>query len=462
MAIFDCVNEGQWAAAKLAAVSGDWIRLAAEVEFSAIQLWNHGGPVPITITSMEDLPARRMVPGDESLLPVITSASASPITTALGASRWVIDGVKVVADVNTVGLVRLGEGEGYSDPAEIPSYLTLDRMLILKSDGIPERRGVMCNAREVTIRRSSILGMDDPDARSQAISGWDTPGPVNIHDCALTASSQNVIFGGTDPSIEDMVPTGIRITGCDIWKPIEWRGVGRHIDNLIELKNARDCQICNNNLWNIWGGEGQEGMAIVLTPRNQNGTAPWCTVDGVQIINNQIWNAGGGIAISAFDPDQPSGPGRNIRIAYTLVDCNAAAWDGNGRSVQMLDGPENVVIDHCTLQSDVTYVTFAGVAAAGFEYTNNIGLARYGFISAAAPGQPTIDASTIDPVLNNNAYVYTVEQYPVAGGTDYPVASWASNLEDPSAGDFRIQGGSMWLTAGSTGGPIGTRRAVVE
>ena len=55
--------------------------------------------------------------------------------------------------------------------------------------------------------------------------------------------------------------------------------------NLFELKNARRVLVEGNLMEYVWQ-EAQIGYAILLTPRNQDGKAPWVTIEDVTIRRN--------------------------------------------------------------------------------------------------------------------------------------------------------------------------------
>ena len=57
---------------------------------------------------------------------------------------------------------------------------------------------------------------------------------------------------------------------------------------------------------NVWR-EAQVGYAILLTPRNQDGKAPWVVLEDVTIRHNVVRHAGGGVSITGEDSNIPSG-----------------------------------------------------------------------------------------------------------------------------------------------------------
>jgi hypothetical protein len=58
---------------------------------------------------------------------------------------------------------------------------------------------------------------------TQAICGWNGPGPFLIENNYLEAAGENVMFGGSDPSIPHLVPNDITIRRRNlIWWPVAW------------------------------------------------------------------------------------------------------------------------------------------------------------------------------------------------------------------------------------------------
>jgi hypothetical protein len=62
----------------------------------------------------------------------------------------------------------------------------------------------------------------------------------------LEGAGENLMFGGADPSIPDLVPSDIEIRGNPFFKPLSWKighltyaGRPWSVKNIFELKNAR-------------------------------------------------------------------------------------------------------------------------------------------------------------------------------------------------------------------------------
>ena len=128
--------------------------------------------------------------------------------------------------------------------------------------------------------------------------------------------------------------------------------------NLIEFKNAQRVTIDGNVLEYNWSG-GQSGHAIVLTPRNQDGGAPWSIVRGITITNNVIRHVSGVLNVLGTDYRFPSQPLSDVVFRNNLVvDLSAANWGGAGQLL-LTSGRRNLTLDHNTVFTDGTSVVYA-------------------------------------------------------------------------------------------------------
>src|SRR5205085_3770332 len=104
-------------------------------------------------------------------------------------------------------------------------------------------------------------------------------GPLRITGNFLEAAGENVMFGG---GAATTTPTDIEIRHNHFFKPMTWKpgqagfvggptGTPFVVKNLMELKNAIRVLVEGNIFQNNWGGFGQPGYAILLTPKNQAG-----------------------------------------------------------------------------------------------------------------------------------------------------------------------------------------------
>ncbi|MGC1651168.1 MAG: putative Ig domain-containing protein, partial [Candidatus Sulfotelmatobacter sp.] len=149
------------------------------------------------------------------------------------------------------------------------------------------------------------------DAQAIAGGAGDLPtGPFKIVDNFLEGSGENIIFGGGAATI---TPTDIEVRRNHLFKPLTWMpghpgfvggtdGNPFIVKNLFEIKNAQRVLFEANVLENNWGGVGQFGYALELTPKNQaSGTqnvCPICLVTDVTIRYSTISHVGGVFVIA--------------------------------------------------------------------------------------------------------------------------------------------------------------------
>src|SRR5262249_35166070 len=192
------------------------------------------------------------------------------------------------------------------------------------------------------IAGSYIADIKSTGQDSQAIGGWNGPGPYVITNNYLEASGENVMFGGADPSIPGLVPSDITITDNQFFKPPSWRAESWVVKNLFALKDARRVSVLRNTFDYTWEG-GQSGYAILFTVRNQDGNCPWCQVDHVTFERNVVRHAAAGVEILGYDDEHPSQQTQAIVIRNNLfADIDSQNWGGNGYFLAGLRGPRGI------------------------------------------------------------------------------------------------------------------------
>ena len=72
-----------------------------------------------------------------------------------------------------------------------------------------QKRCIALNAAAVTIRDSHIADCKAVGKDTQAIGGWNGPGPYMIENNYLEGAGENVLFGGADPAITNLVADGV-------------------------------------------------------------------------------------------------------------------------------------------------------------------------------------------------------------------------------------------------------------
>ena len=234
--------------------------------------------------------------------------------------------------------------------------------------------------------------------------------------------------------------------------PTRWQ-----VKNLFELKNARRVEVADNLFERNWQ-HAQTGIAILFTPRNQDGNCPWCVVEDVAFERNVVRSVVGGITILGYDDSNQSRQTRNIRIVNNLFTDLSAKWGGPAYFLYVFGNPRDIVVDHNTIISPdgAGILNLDGPPVGGFVFTNNVARHNtYGIIgSNQAPGASSITQFLPEAVIAGNVFAgadgYT---YP-KGNTFVSASAFESQFVDYAGGDFRLKPGA-WTAAGRGGVPPG-------
>jgi hypothetical protein len=407
-------------------------------------------------------PGQHVGPSNASTMPKLVAASNSVIVTERRAHHYRFIGIEFSPAPGTFlrDLVQLGLNETAAD--DVPHHIIFDRCYLHGDAQKGTRRGIAMNSRDTAVIDSYLSDFKEVGADSQAIAGWNGPGPFKIINSFLEAAGENVMFGGADPTIPELVPADIVIRGNHLAKPLRWqaddpRFEGTHwsVKNLFELKNARRVLVDGNVFEYNWP-ESQNGFAILFTVRNQDGGAPWSVVEDVTFANNVVRHVASGVNILGRDDIQPSQQTARIAIRNNLFVDVGGRW-GAGRLFQLLDGTVDVSIDHNTgLQSDTLLLGGDHAPHRGFVFQNNIALHnRYGIIgSGAAPGQSTLDRYFPGALVRRNVIVGgQPDRYPA--GNFFPASIEQVGFVSLQDGDYRLVASSSYKRAGTDGRPIG-------
>ncbi|MGB2716125.1 MAG: hypothetical protein WBC51_18230 [Vicinamibacterales bacterium] len=221
-----------------AAAPGDSILLAAGQTFvGPFILRAKPGASWITIRSDapdSSLPADgvRLVPSDKpggntsrSLLPRLIGQSGAWKTTPVlstepGAHHYVLKFLEIDGSANLgfETLIALGE----NSTAAVSYDIVVDRVYAHGHPWKGQKRGIALNSVRTDILNSYISDIKSVNADSQAICGFNGAGPFKIINNYLEGAGENILFGGADPAIYNLVPADIQILRNHIYKPLAW------------------------------------------------------------------------------------------------------------------------------------------------------------------------------------------------------------------------------------------------
>ncbi|MBS1788279.1 MAG: hypothetical protein JST85_11175 [Acidobacteria bacterium] len=404
-------ENGDFQAALNRAMPGDVITLKAGAVFKGnFTLPAKKGTSWIVIRSSTpdaDLPppGTRLSPKQAAMLPkIVTPNSDGAILTAPGAHHYRLLGleISVQSGVKTnYGIIKLGDGSNAQRSLEqVPTDLVIDRCYVHGNPTGDISRGIALNSARTAIINSYISEIHGVGLDTQAICGWNGPGPFQIVNNYLEAAGENFMLGGADPKIANLIPSDIEFRRNHLFKPLSWKSgdssyAGTHwtVKNSFELKNAQRILVEGNVIENNWA-DGQEGFAIVIKSVNQEGSAPWSVTRDVTFVNNIVRHSGAGVNLLGRDPNQPGDVMQRVLIANNLwEDIDGSHWGKtHGRFLQISGAPE-VVVDHNTVFHTGAVITTYDVPSQNFVFTNNLcAHNEYGVKGdGTAPGSNTLN-----------------------------------------------------------------------
>jgi hypothetical protein len=404
-------------------------------------------------------PGVRITPSYAAALPKLVSLSVAPaLATVPGAHHYRILGVELTTESTAgfnYGIVTLGEGGGsiQTSLAQVPHDIVLDRVYVHGSATLDVRRCVALNSAMTAIVDSWLSDCHSQGWDSQAIAGWNGPGPYKIVNNYLEGAGENIMFGGSDPSIPNLIPSDIEIRRNHVFKPLSWQGVWG-IKNLLELKNARRVLIEGNVFENNWAG-AQVGFAILMKSVNQDGTAPWSQTSDVTFQYNVIRRVAGGLSLAGRPEANPAVRMTRVRVVNNSWEQVGDASLGSVFSlsrIYQIEATENLELAHNTSNATVHGLILTGVPVAG-------GFSLHDNVFDGGPGINSADGMGVGADALNYYYPGWIARGNIVGTSYAP-----TRLAPFPAGNTYVPNGQ---TAGATvtttdGKAVGVDRATLD
>jgi len=353
--------------------------------------------------------------------------------------------------------------------------------------------GLVLNGQYQGVIDSTIVDLTyDTDAI--AVVGGGGAGTFLIRNNALSSSGENIMFGGSDPTVPDLSPSDITIMHNYIYKPLKWRDDSAYnttsnkilVKNLLELKHAKRTLIDGNTFENMWPS-AQVGFALTITPRQggPSNRAPQTTVQDLTITNNLIKNTANGIALSGYDAGTEPGtspttqaPGGRFLIKNNLF-IGQGGYAGTGIVFQIGNQPFDVTIQHNTVASSAPFGTTTGTTIMfaeaynvrplkNFVLKDNIFLARnypyfasgcsLSVLATKAPGYVWTNTVFAGPWPTPVGCTLSVAM-PQGNGNAYPASESLIQYVNQAGGVYSLTVGSPYRDAASDGTDIGVNWA---
>ena len=372
----------------------------------------------------------------------------SAVLPAAGAHHFRLTGLEISATPTTtltyaaIALDGAANGGTQTTIAQLPHDLVLDRLYIHGFSTLTLRRCIALNSASTAIVDSWLSDCHEKGSDSQAIAGWNGAGPFKIVNNYLEGAGENIIFGGSDPGVPNLVPSDIEIRYNHFYKPLSWKGLWT-VKNLLELKNAQRVLVEGNIFENSWT-DGQNGTAIVFKSVNQNGSCTWCVTQDVTFRRNLVRNMGSAVN-TAGSPDNNFAtiPARRIAITDNIfANMNTGPYDGDGRVFATYGSATQVLITHNTAMaptnSAFTFGPF-GTKQMGFVAKDNlVGGGAYGLLGDNFGGVQAFATYTPDGVFLGNVMIIAPSAGIFPPGNSYPATAAAVGFANVAAEDFHL------------------------
>jgi hypothetical protein len=317
---------------------------------------------------------------------------------------------------------------------------------------------------DIAVIDSYVSDFKEKGADTQALWAYNSPGPLKIFNNYLEAAGENVMFGGADSRITNLVPSDIEIKRNHFFKPLSWMSASWSVKNHLEFKNAQRVLVEGNIFENNWP-HAQNGMSILLTPRNETGGMPWAAAKDITIRLNKLVNVGQAFNVSGTDSNYPE---LGVLTRRVLIENNQINVTGignaDGRMFQIINGPIDFTIDHNTgFCTGPLGVSENSPKADQFVFTNNITTkGSYGFTgSGTGEGTATLNAYYTTWQFTKNAIIVgTSGNYP--SGNYFPANTGAVGFINYAAADYRLSASSPYKNAGADGKDLGADIDAIE
>ena len=414
------------------------------------------------------MPGTRMTPSRAAaanLAKIQTPNYMSVILTNIGASHYRFMGVEIGATstaANINALIRFGESNGalQNTVASIANNMIIDRTWLHGAPTLDLKRCLMMNSATTAVVDSWLGDCHSNQGDSQAIIGWNGPGPYLIQNNHLEAGHEVVAFGGGSATIVGQSPSDITLRGNHITRPLSWKGVWQ-VKNLLETKHAVRVLIEGNVFENNWV-DAQAGFAFVMKSENQNNDNPWTTSSDITVRYNRIRNTGNGINLAANPSGMPAIPAARFIITDNVFEnINVSPYTGNGHTLQVLSNVSDIVMKHNTVTSAngggaFTVVLGSLPAMPRFVVHSNVFMhGAYG-VKGGGTTEGAVSLNYFAP-----GYLFTNNVIVGSGQGTYPANTWwASSLGSVgfvnlAGGDYHLSGSSPYLGKGYDGREVG-------
>ena len=379
------------------------------------------GWIYVVSSNLASLPAsgHRVGPNDVANMPKIVSlGNNNAVTTVADSHHFRFVGIEFapVSGAYVYQVIAIGNSD--TSPTTLAHHIVFDRCYVHADPNQNARRGIEIDGAYVAVLDSYISDFKD-GVDNQALWAYNTSGPLKIVDNYLEAAGENIMFGGADSKAPSLMPADIEIRNNYFFKPLSLLSTIStiRVKNLLEFKAAKRVVVSGNTFENN-PAASQAGFALLITPRNQDGAAPWSMTSDIAVTNNTFVNVGSGINIAGVDSYHPNTTQMTARLLFRNNIIGVTALGGaNGRAFQVLSGGTDYTFDHNTIintaappvsaTSDLMMAESTTSKVSNFTFTNNLSTqTQYGFFgSGVGEGTAALNANFTNWIFAKNVIV---------------------------------------------------------
>jgi hypothetical protein len=252
-------------------------------------------------------PGTRVNPANDvgKMPKIMTASTQSALILPPGSNHYRLVGIEVYS-ASTAGCggqncYSQSLVNGNSVPGRpLVDSIIVDRCYLHGSPTIDVRVGVVANGSNFAVIDSYISDIHQSTNDSQAVLAYYSPGPIKIVNNFLSATGEDVMFGGAGGLSNPWVPSDVEIRGNHFFKDPAWAAPGVTlppnnkwaVKNNLEFKSARRVLVDSNLIENVWPS-AQMGFSLMFTPRT-NASGLLAVVDDITISNNVLKNVSSG------------------------------------------------------------------------------------------------------------------------------------------------------------------------
>jgi hypothetical protein len=237
---------------------------------------------------------------------------------------WKFVGIEIEEQSTSVGCpvyVSVSIGLRVSDltnatvVGDLPHHIIFDRVSCHGNPTGDYVRCILANGNDIEVINSVFYEIhSNAGGDSQAFMSYNSEGRHVIRNNYIEAAGENLLWGGADPVITDLLPTDITVEDNFLTKDWTWWAYCDRLNTQYGYactpgptswmsKNNLECKICvdltfhGNIIENSWQ-QDQPGPLVLFQSVAQQGPCAWCVVEGVTGYGNVIRHGGVGINIA--------------------------------------------------------------------------------------------------------------------------------------------------------------------